>query len=116
MASGAVVLSPVGITACLEKNPGGRSGGFPGGAADLRTGRPEQGDYGVFDGYIRLALLDAKEQYPQIALVQLSSYQKTGRHLKLWAGFHGIFCPPIPPDTPKRPYIVNTRWSIVVIS
>lgn len=71
------------------------------------------GDYGSFDRYARMALLEAKERYPRIALIQLAPYQRTGRSVKLWDGFHGIFCPPIPPDTPKRLYIVKANQYMV---
>lgn len=47
------------------------------------------GDYGAFDRYARMALLEAKRQYPQIALIQLAPYQSPGRPVRLWEGFQG---------------------------
>ncbi|MBM6693249.1 hypothetical protein H9X87_00475 [Pseudoflavonifractor capillosus] len=71
------------------------------------------GGYGAFDKYARIALLEAKKQYPQIVLIQLEPFQSSGRAVKLWPEFNGIFCPPIPPNTPKRMAIVKANQYIV---
>lgn len=71
------------------------------------------GDYGAFDRYARTALLEAKQQYPQIALIQLAPYQSTGRPVRLREGFQGIFCPPMPSRTPKRLHIVKANEYMV---
>lgn len=71
------------------------------------------GNYGAFDRYARMALLEARQQYPQIALIQLAPYQREGKHFKLWEGFQGVFCPPIPANTPKRLYIVKANKYMV---
>lgn len=71
------------------------------------------GDYGAFDRYARMALVEAKKQFPQIALIQLAPYQSTGKFVKLWEGFDGIFCPPLKPDTPRWLYIVKANEYMV---
>lgn len=71
------------------------------------------GDYGAFDRYARMALLEAKRQYPQIALIQLAPYQSPGRPVRLWEGFQGVFCPPMPQGTPKSLHIVKANEYMV---
>lgn len=71
------------------------------------------GDYGAFDRYARMALLEARQQYPKIALVQLAPYNRAGKTFGLWEGFQGIFCPPLPANTPKRLYIVKANEYMV---
>ena len=71
------------------------------------------GGYGGFDRLARRALLDAKEEHPEIVLSLLVPYHPYDHPVEPPKGFDQTFYPPGMETVPKRAAIVRANQSMV---
>ena len=71
------------------------------------------GHYGGFDRLAARAVIDAKEQHPEITLSMLIPYHPAERPVELPPGFDGTFYPPGMEKVPRRLAIVRANRYVV---